>query len=287
MSIVIGEKKDYKKNTLNKIKDKIKYFMYPEEKCKLSEEDFIGNIQIIGSAGTGKSMLSFNILEKEIGLYKQLAILNDYEAKIFVNNLKEELKNKVKIIFYKNNETIQRVINELQKENKELIILIFNGNIGSLHYTFEKEIKDLIEEIEKYKKDSLLKIYLLKDQVSKRFIDSINQNLLKSRHKNISYIVSGFYLLDLNLFKTQIILKNYNEEDIYKLNSHIKKNKEKINIRDIVCLNPGEFILIKNYNEINYLENKYFINKMYFKNRFISENFSLENFNLRQKVKDF
>lgn len=287
MSIVIGEKKDYKKNTLNKIKDKIKYFMYTKEKCKLSEEDFIGNIQIIGSAGTGKSMLSFNILEEEIGLYKQLAILNDYEAKIFVSSLKEELKNKIKVIFYKNKETIQRVINELQKENKELIILIFNGNIGSLHYTFEKEIKELIDEIEKYKKDSLLKIYLLKDQVSKSFVNSINQILLKSRHKNISYIISGFDLLDLNLFKTQIILKNYNEEDIYELNSHIKKNKEKINIRDVVSLNPGEFILIKNYNEINYLENKYFINKMYFKNRYISENFSLENFNLKQKVKDF
>lgn len=287
MSIIIGEKKDYKKNILKKIKDKIKSFLYAAPKCTLSEEDFIGNIQIIGSAGSGKSMLSFNILEEEIGLYKQLAILNDYEAKIFVSSLKEELKNKVKVIFYKNEKTIQRVINDLQKENKELIILIFNGNIGSLHYTFEKEIKELINEIEKYKKKSLLKIYLLKDQITQRFINSISQNLLKSRHKNISYIVSGFDLLDLNLFKTQIILKNYNEKDIYKLNNNIKKSKEKINIRDIVSLNPGEFILIKNYNEINYLENKYFINKMYYKNRFISEDFNLENFNLKQKVNNF
>ncbi len=284
MSLAIGEKKDYKKNTLNKIKNKIKYFMYPKEKSTLSEEDFIGNIQIVGSAGTGKSMLSFNILEEEIGLYKQLAILNDYEAKIFVSSLKEELKSKVKVIFYKNNKTIKNVVEELQKENKNLIILVFNNSIGSLHYTFEKEIKELIDEIEKYKKDSLLKIYLLIDQVSKRFSKLISRNLLKSKYKNISYIVLSFDLLSLNLFKTQIILKNYNEEDIYELNSRIKN---KIDIRDVVSLKAGEFILVKNYNKINYLKDKSFINKMYYKNRYCSEDFNLENFNLRQKVKDF
>lgn len=280
MSIVIGESADYRKSTYMKIKEEIKYYFIKKEKCTLLEEDFIGNIQIVGSSGSGKSMFSFDILENEIGLYNQLALLDEYDARVFISNLKKDLKSKIKVIYFKNKKSIIETINELKKDKNKLIMLVFNNNINFLE--FEKEIKELIDKIEKNKKESLLKIYLLRYTCSKSMINLIKKNIMKSKCMNISYIILSYDLLDLDLFKTKIIFKTYDPEFVYKLRVFI-------NQRDIISLNMGEFILIKNYNKVNFLNKRYWINKMYYKERNQKKEDldSLEVFDLKQKIDDF
>lgn len=280
MSIVIGESADYGRSTYMKIKEEIKYYFIKKEKCTLLEEDFIGNIQIVGSLGSGKSMFSFDILENEIGLYNQLALLDEYDARVFISNLKKDLKSKIKVICFKNKNSIIETINELKKDKNKLIMLVFNNNINFLE--FEKEIKELIDKIEKNKKESLLKIYLLRYTCSKSMINLIKKNIMKSKCMNISYIILSYDLLDLDLFKTKIIFKTYDPEFVYKLRVFI-------NQRDIISLNMGEFILIKNYNKVNFLNKRYWINKMYYKERNQKKEDldSLEFFDLKQKIDDF
>jgi hypothetical protein len=247
-NIIIGEK--YQHNTyINKIKNIFK----KKEECYLEESDFLGNVLISGCGGVGKTHFLFNIIEKRIGLDNQVLLMdNMYEANYYMYNMNENLKKNITLVKYSKNINIENLLKKINNK-KGTLMIIFNTEKLSYQYNISADIYFLIDEIMNNKNKELLKLFILKENSEINRIEKKLKDRLKiSRKYNLSIIVSNFDILEIDFFKTKIIFKVYD----------VLSNKIKINIRDLMALNAGEFYLVKNFNNNNTRINKMICREM-------------------------